>query len=73
MNNNYQSHTPQMNDDQSGDDIKKTIFQYLRYWPWFVLSVIITLSIAFIYVRYSPMIYKTNSKIKVLKSKKDSI
>lgn len=56
-----------MNDDQSGDDIKKTIFQYLRYWPWFVLSVIITLSIAFIYVRYSPMIYKTNSKIKVLK------
>lgn len=67
MNNNYQSNTSQIEKDQSGEDIKKTIFQYLRYWPWFVISVIITLSIAFIYVRYSPKVYQTNSKVKVLK------
>ncbi len=49
------------------EDIKSIILQYLRYWPWFVIAVLISLSIAFIYLRYSKTIYSTNSKIKILK------
>lgn len=64
MDTNYQSNSAE---NQNGEDIKKTIFQYLRYWPWFFLSVIITVTVALIYIQYSPTIYKTNSKIKILK------
>lgn len=54
-------------EDQKGDDIKQIILQYLRYWPWFILSIAIALSVAFVYIRYSPNIFKTSSKIKILK------
>lgn len=64
MDTNYQSNS---SENQSGEDIKKTIFQYLRYWPWFVISIIITVTIALILIQYSPAIYKTSSKIKILK------
>ncbi|SDZ81180.1 GumC family protein [Psychroflexus halocasei] len=67
MDNNYQQNAYQDTENNSGEDIKKTIFQYLKYWPWFIISVIITVGLAYMYMRYSPAIYKTSSKIKILK------
>lgn len=68
MDQNYQSHMSQQTvEDQKGEDIKQIILQYLRYWPWFILSIAIALSVAFVYIRYSPNIFKTSSKIKILK------
>ena len=52
---------------KSEGDIKQIIFQYLKYWPWFVLSVFICLSLAFLYLRYTTSVYKTATQIKILK------
>ena len=52
--------------DESHVDIKHEVKKYLRFWPWFLLSVFITLSVAYIYLRYSPRIFQTSTKIKIL-------
>lgn len=49
------------------ENLKKTLIKYLRYWPLFILSVIIFLSAAKLYLRYSTSIFETNAKIKILK------
>ncbi|WP_456439485.1 GumC family protein [Psychroserpens sp.] len=63
--------TPQNNsafavleDDKS--DLKQEFRKYLRHWPWFVLTLIITLLSAYIFMRYAPRIYSTTAKIKIL-------
>lgn len=53
-----------LEDDKS--NLKQELRKYLRYWPWFVLTLIITLISAYIYIRYAPRIYQTSAKIKVL-------
>ena len=53
-------------EDDSHVDIKHEVKKYLRYWPWFILAITLTLSIAYAYLRYSPRIYKTSTKIKIL-------
>ena len=40
--------------------------KYLRYWYWFVLSVVVFLLGANVYLRYTPNSYQTAAKIKIL-------
>ncbi len=47
-------------------DVKQVIRQYLSYWPWFVIAVLVALLSAYVYLRYAPRIFETHSKIKVL-------
>jgi capsular exopolysaccharide synthesis family protein len=54
----------------SEDTIKETILQYFVYWKWFVLSLVICISIAFTYLRYSKNIYQTSAQIKILDNTK---
>ncbi|TXK71645.1 tyrosine-protein kinase [Mesonia sp. HuA40] len=56
---------------ENGEDIKAIIFQYLRYWPWFLASVLVFVIGAFIYLRYSTSIYQTTAKVKVLDENDD--
>ncbi|PYE82697.1 capsular exopolysaccharide synthesis family protein [Winogradskyella epiphytica] len=53
-------------DEGDGLDIKQEIGRYLRYWPWFIATVAIALITAFLYLRYTPPVYETYSKIKIL-------
>ncbi|MCC4227304.1 GumC family protein [Zunongwangia profunda] len=53
-------------------DIRDEIAKYLRYWPWLILSVVIALSAAFLYVRYTPNIYKSSTRIIIKDSKNPS-
>ena len=54
-------------------DLKKEIFKYLFFWRWFVLSIILCFIISFFYLRYSPIIYNTTAKIKILDKKETSL
>ncbi|MBT7395751.1 MAG: hypothetical protein HN778_13030 [Prolixibacteraceae bacterium] len=54
----------QLNEDDS-IDIKKIIFKFLRYWYWFVLSVILAGGFAYTYVRYTTPIYEISSTLLV--------
>jgi capsular exopolysaccharide synthesis family protein len=47
-------------------DLKQEFSKYLRYWPWFIISLIITFIGAYVYLRYAPRIYQTTAKMKIL-------
>lgn len=43
--------------------LKDQINQYLRYWPWFIISVFIFLLLGFVYLRYASKEYVASTKI----------
>ena len=53
------------NDTTSEDSInlKQLLFNYLRYWKWFLLSIFVCLAIAKLYLRYSVPIYKASATL----------
>ena len=53
-----------------GQTIKIQIRKYLRYWIWFVLGVILASIGAYLYLRYTPKVYKSSAKIKILNKTK---
>ncbi len=53
-------------EDESNIDIKQELLRYLRYWPWFLVSLIVCLAASYIYLRYAPKIYQTSAKVKIL-------
>ena len=50
--------------------IKEEIFKYLKYWKWFLLSVILSLLLAHIYLRYYIPMYGVASSILIKDDKK---
>lgn len=61
--------TPRPQD--TGENLNDVIAKYFRYWPWFILSFIITLVIARVYLYYTPLSYKTTASI-LIKDEKNS-
>lgn len=53
-----------------GQVIKSVIDKYLRYWYWFILGLVMALTIAYLYLRYTPKIYTSKAKINVLEEDK---
>ncbi|WP_051605495.1 tyrosine-protein kinase family protein [Sediminibacter sp. Hel_I_10] len=56
--------------NDQGENIKNEITKYLRFWYWFVLSVIIALLSSYFYLRYTPKVYSSTAKIKILNKSK---
>ena len=48
---------------EKGFNLREAISKYLRYWPWFILSVLIAIVIARIYLHYTPLSYLTTASI----------
>jgi capsular exopolysaccharide synthesis family protein len=59
-------------DEEEKINYRELIGKYLRYWPWFVLSVVVAFTIALLYLRYADVIYKTEAKVKILSDKEKS-
>ncbi len=55
---------------EQGEFIKNEIQKYLRYWYWFVLGVVLAYTAAFLYLRYTPKVYSSTAKIKMLNKTK---
>ena len=53
-----------------GETIKTEIRKYLRYWIWFILGIILAFIVAYLYLRYTPKVYKSSAKIKILNKTK---
>ena len=47
-------------------DLRKTVFKYLAFWKYFLVSFFVCVFLAFIYNRYTTRIYDTSAKIKIL-------
>ena len=53
-----------------GETIKYEIRKYFRYWYWFALGILLALIGGYLYLRYTPKIYSTSAKIKILNKTK---
>jgi capsular exopolysaccharide synthesis family protein len=53
-----------------GEFIKTEIRKYVQYWYWFILGVILAFFGAYLYLRYTPKVYQSNAKIKILNKTK---
>ncbi|MBS9462188.1 polysaccharide biosynthesis tyrosine autokinase [Flagellimonas sp. 389] len=49
-------------------DLKELLRNYLSHWKWFIISLVITLGIAFTIIRYSTPEYSAQAKVQILDS-----
>ena len=63
---NSNMNTPNFIQDEDNIDFAQELKRYLRFWPWFLLSLILFGLGAYTYLRYSARIYQTSAKIKIL-------
>ncbi len=47
-------------------DLKEVVFKYLKYWKWFIVSSVLALLLAFVYIRYTTPEYSAEAKIQIL-------
>ncbi|SHM42876.1 polysaccharide biosynthesis tyrosine autokinase [Flavobacterium saccharophilum] len=52
-------------------DLKKEFLKYLQYWPWFLLSLILCVGAAFIFIKIVPPTYQTSALIFIDKKQED--
>lgn len=60
-----QQHTTQQ-ENGVGFDLKFELLRYARYWYWFLLGIVLMLSGAYIYLRYTPNTYSASASFKIL-------
>ncbi|MFK7833720.1 MAG: GumC family protein [Winogradskyella sp.] len=53
-------------DSEDNLDLKQEFKRYLRYWPWFAITLVVVLAVSYIYLRYAPRIYQTTATMKIL-------
>ncbi|MGS4345237.1 GumC family protein [Myroides odoratus] len=58
------------NSENTNINIREELEKYIVHWRWFVLSVFITLVLAFVYLRYTEKTYKVNTTIIVKDEKR---
>jgi tyrosine-protein kinase Etk/Wzc len=51
-------------------NLREELEKYLRYWPWFLISALLCLVVAFFYLRYSTPVYQTTATIIIKDEKK---
>src|SRR5690625_3830027 len=73
MEQNRQYSTPYQQGEDQQEEIQLLIKKYLRYWRWFVLGVVVCMSLAFIYNRYAKVVYSTEGSIKILKDQESGM
>ncbi|MGI9551513.1 MAG: GumC family protein [Aurantibacter sp.] len=50
-------------------DLKEIITSYTKHWKWFVLSALLALALATVYIRYATPEYAANAKIQIIEDK----
>ena len=56
--------------DQTENELQALLFKYLRYWPFILLSVILSAFLAWLYLRYTVPMYEVVSTILIKDDKK---
>ena len=74
MNNtNSDFNNSQQEEDFDSFDFSKEFFKYLFFWKYFVLSITISLCLAFIINKYTAKVFDTNAKIQILDKKQSNL
>ena len=64
MNSNKNNSTKNTDNDNP-ISLNEIIGKYMQFWPWFVISVLLSLFFAFNYLRYTNNVYKTVTSVKI--------
>ena len=62
-----------LNEENTGIDLKQAFFKYLYFWKWFLLCFIITTTSAYFYLRYSTPAYNIEATILIKDDKKGGL
>ena len=62
----HQAPNLQLDAEDPPDKIIQLVRDYLRHWPWFMISALVFMTLSYFYLRYTPKVYETSAKIKVL-------
>ena len=57
-------------EEEEGIDFQAILMMFLMHWKWFVASVFVCLTLAFVYLRYTTPVYKITAKIMIKDTKK---
>ena len=62
---------PSLDPQQEENEISlmEIVFKYLKYWKWFVASLLVAVMVAFVYFRYTVPVYNVTSSV-ILKDEK---
>jgi len=60
-------------EQQNEEALSEIFFHYLKYWKWFVASVIVCVLLAFIYVRYSTREYNVFARVLIKDENKGAV
>lgn len=52
-------------EESNSFDLQAELNKYLKKWPWFLLSILLALILAWLYLRYTPKQYSTSASILV--------
>lgn len=63
---------PTIDNEISEINIQEIVKPYVRNWLWFLISVFITLFLAFLYLRYATPIYNINATVLIKDAKNNS-
>lgn len=47
-------------------NLKEILYKYLRYWPWFFLSVVVCLTLAVLKIYTTPKLYESEARFKII-------
>ena len=64
------SYIPYQLVDNSSVNLRAIVFRYLRNWYWFLLSVVVLLVAAYIYLQYQTPFYKSQASLLIKDEKK---
>ncbi|GLU44902.1 tyrosine-protein kinase family protein [Allomuricauda sp. NBRC 101325] len=51
------------------NDLKDQVSKYLKYKLWFILSIVVSISISYLYIRYATPKFQANATIKIVEDK----
>ena len=49
-------------------NIKNEINYYLFFWPWFLITIVMSLLGSYTYLRYTPNVYSSSAQVQITKS-----
>lgn len=55
-----------LNEEEENFDLKEILFRYLRFWPWFLLALGLSVAAGIFFLRYTPVSWSTTAKIKII-------
>lgn len=61
------------NQESQTPNLGELIGQYVKYWPWFLITIIIAFCIAFLYLRYTTSVYQTRATILIKDERNSSL